>query len=105
MRKYKLLLIILFITLLHPCFIAQEKSESFLEGKEVNDIKGDGENIWFATNGSGIFKYSLKNGEITNYNSENSDLQNDFIYCIDANDQYVWAGSIDGLFIYDKKRN
>lgn len=105
MRIYKVLIKIILFTLLCPTFYSQENVESFLEGREVLDIAGDGENIWFATNGSGIFKYSLAKKEFTNYNSENSDLQNDFIYCIAANEQFVWAGSIDGFFIYEKRRN
>lgn len=74
----------------------------YLPGTEVLDIAGDGTNIWFATNGKGLFKYSVLQDEWTNYNSENG-LQNDFIYCVTANSRYVWAGSIDGLFIFDQR--
>ncbi len=77
--------------------------EFLLEGNSVEDICDDGENVWFATNGNGIYKYELNSGRIENYSSANGDLANDFVYCITADEEYVWAGSIDGLFILSKR--
>lgn len=69
------------------------------------DICSDGKDIWIATNGSGIFRYIPSQDKWEQYSTLKGNLQHDFFYCITANEDYVWAGSIDGLFIYDKKRN
>ncbi|MFC2134030.1 hypothetical protein ACFLTH_05380 [Bacteroidota bacterium] len=79
--------------------------DKYLDGVIVEDICGDGENIWIASNGGGVYKYSMKNDEWENYSMENNTLQHQYFYSITANDKFVWAGSIDGLFILDKKRN
>ena len=100
MKKVIFIAILLFSSTL----FAQLKVERFAEGTEVLDITGDGNNIWFATNGNGLFKYSLLQDEWTNYKNGNG-LQNDFIYCVASNSRYVWAGSIDGLFIFDQRTN
>ena len=86
---------------------AQEKLSvtAFLAGTSIEDICGDGKNVWVATNGSGVFQYSIKDNKWTSYSTSKNNLQNDFIYSIAANDRFVWAGSIDGLMILDKRSN
>lgn len=102
MKKAFLLFAFINITL-----IAQEDFEIdyFLRGSEVTDISSYKDEIWFATNGNGLFKYSTKNNIWEQYSTSKGNLQHDFFYCVAGNDDFVWAGSIDGLFIYDKKRN
>ncbi|MBN2571733.1 MAG: hypothetical protein JXA68_06360 [Ignavibacteriales bacterium] len=99
--------IIFIFILISSCLFSQVvvNVEKHLDNVVVYKIFDDGENIWAAGYGSGVFRYSKKNRIWTEYNSSNSELKNDFIYCITANDNYVWAGSIDGLFILDKKTN
>ncbi|MEG8945955.1 hypothetical protein [Rosettibacter firmus] len=77
----------------------------YLKGSSVMDICSDGKDIWIATNGSGIFRYIPSQDKWEQYSTLKGNLQHDFFYCITANEDYVWAGSIDGLFIYDKNRN
>lgn len=102
MKKILLILLLIFTTHLY----SQDDSISvYLDGTSITNISSDKENIWVATNGKGIFKYSLKTEKWENYSSENGNLQHDIFYCVAANDKYVWAGSTDGLFILDKKRN
>lgn len=98
MKKLLYISLLIFSTSL----FAQLEVEKYLEGTEIFDISGDGNNIWFASNGGGIFKYSILQDEWINYNSNNS-LGNDFIYCVTSNSRYLWAGSIDGLFIFDQR--
>ncbi|MGD8778898.1 MAG: hypothetical protein PVH88_08045 [Ignavibacteria bacterium] len=71
----------------------------------VTGLCSDGTNVWFATQGKGIIKHNIKSGKQTEYSTKSSNIQLDFFYCIDANDKYVFAGSADGLLIFDKKRN
>lgn len=103
MKKILFLFFILFGINVH----AQEQSdlEFFLGGSQVMDITSDGSNLWFATNGNGIFKYMPKTNAWMQYSTSFGNLQHDFFYCIAANEDYVWAGSTDGLFILDKKHN
>jgi len=98
-------LILVMVILLTSFISAQEDAviEHFLNGIQVMDITIDGTSIWFATNGSGIYRYSMKSNEWKQYSSSQGNLQNDLYYCIAANKDFVWAGSADGLFIFDKK--
>lgn len=96
-----------FILLCFPLLRAQESSvfNHFLQGKNVTDICSDGESLWVATDGSGIYKYSYTNKTWNNYSTSEDNLSHNFFYCIAASERYVWAGSTDGLFILDKRRN
>ncbi len=78
--------------------------EFYLKGSAVTDICSDGKNIWIATNGNGIFQYIPSQNTFQQFSTSKGNLQHDYFYCITANENFVWAGSIDGLFIYDKKR-
>jgi len=86
-------------------FSQAEPIEVFLEGKKVTDIKNDGVDIWVATEGNGIYKYVKWKNKWINYSTENKKIKQDFFYCIEVGPRYVWAGSADGLYTYDKKRN
>lgn len=79
--------------------------ENILSNKNVTDICSDGEAIWVSTDGSGVYKYSYTNKDWQNFSTNEGNLSHNFFYCIAASDRYVWAGSTDGLFIYDKRRN
>ncbi|MBN1300884.1 MAG: hypothetical protein JW995_06680 [Melioribacteraceae bacterium] len=103
MKFYFLLLYI--ITTLFVYAQNNLKIVKHLEGITVYDVCGDGQNIWAATNGNGVFAYSEKNQKWTNYSTMNNRLQIDFFYSIDASKDYVFAGSTDGIFILNKKRN
>lgn len=78
--------------------------ESFLPGVSVTDICSDGSDIWITTDGRGIYKYSSEKESWKNYSTQKNNLKHDFFYCIASSDKYVWAGSSDGLFIFDKRR-
>ncbi len=101
----KILTIIFFI--INLTTFAQEEFEIdfFLSGSEVTDISSFGNEIWFATNGNGLFRYLKKENKWDQFSTSRGNLQHDFFYCIAVNNDFIWAGSIDGLFIYDKKRN
>jgi ligand-binding sensor domain-containing protein len=100
--KYFLIISILFSHLL----LAQniEELEVYLEGKDVRDICDDGNNLWVATNGNGVFQYNYRMQEWNNFSARNEKLTLNFFYTIAANKDFVWAGSSDGLFIFNKKR-
>ncbi|MCB0750263.1 MAG: hypothetical protein KDC52_02185 [Ignavibacteriae bacterium] len=88
-----------------PSSAQSENVESFLKGKVITDIKNDGVDIWVATEGNGIYKFSKSKNKWYNFSSENKIIKQDFFYCLEINKQFVWAGSADGLYIYDKRRN
>lgn len=101
----KIIIFVLFFSLKISAQQNHYKFEQVISGIEVQDIYGDGENIWFATNGKGIYKYNIENGKLSNYSTLLDNLQMDFFFCLTADKDYVWAGSTDGLFILDKKRD
>ncbi len=90
---------------LSPNFGQQEIVESYLRGMVITDIKNDGADIWVATEGNGIYKYSKANNLWINFSSENNTIKQDFFYCIEVSPKFIWAGSVDGLYTYDKRRN
>jgi ligand-binding sensor domain-containing protein len=59
--------------------------------------------LWIATEGNGIFCINIKSKEIQNYSIKLSNLDSDIFECIAASDKYVWAGSTDGLYIFDRE--
>ncbi len=85
---------------------AQDNLEitEFLKGTTVYDICSFEDEIWVATNGNGIFKYSTKTKKWQNFSTANKEVTLDFFHCIEANNKFVWAGSTDGLYIYDRRR-
>jgi ligand-binding sensor domain-containing protein len=98
----KLLSIIIVISfIVYP----QVNSEIYLEGASITEITQEGENIWVATYGKGIFRYSLAEDKWFNFSTESKNLEHDLFYTIAASSNFVWAGTSDGLFIYDKKKN
>jgi hypothetical protein len=93
------------LILCSPSIYSQVSSKIYLEDASITDIRQFGNELWVSTYGNGIFKYSIKDDKWTNFSTKSNNLDNDLFYNIEVNDQYVWAGSGDGLFIYDKKRN
>jgi ligand-binding sensor domain-containing protein len=100
-----LLAILTFAFLVNDSSISQVSSEAILENVSVTAIRDEPSYLWLATYGQGIYKYSKKDDKWTNFSSGNNSIDNDLFSCIAVNDDYVWAGSIEGLFTYDKKRN
>ena len=85
--------------------------KELLPKSTVNDIafdeaKNEDENsIWFSTYGQGIFKYIPSEDKWINYSTKNENIDNDLFYCIAVSNEYVWAGTSDGLYILDRKRD
>ena len=102
----KLFLIPFFILFFLPFNLsAQIESELFLEGSFITGIAHEEDNLWVATYGDGIFRYSYADNEWTNFSSKNKKVENDLFGNIAASKDYVWAGSNDGLYTYDIKRD
>ncbi|MDX1699300.1 MAG: hypothetical protein R3250_01720 [Melioribacteraceae bacterium] len=78
--------------------------EIYLQGKKITDIKNDGVDIWVATEGDGVYKYQKWNNKWINYSTATKKIRQDFFYCIEIGKRYIWAGSADGLYTFDKKR-
>ncbi len=103
MKKF-IALIIFFVTI--PLFSQENIDlEIFLDKAQVMDITSDGSSIWIATNGHGIYNYNPLSNKWTQFSTAQENIQTDLFYCITANKNFVWAGSTDGLFIYDKAKN
>ncbi len=83
----------------------QVTSEVVLENVNVTSIKDEPNFIWLATYGQGVYRYSKKDNKWANFSTSNNNLDNDLFSCIAVSDDFVWAGSIEGLFTYEKKKN
>ena len=99
--KFQIILFLLFNSL---SMFAQVESQLYLENAVVESIKGDGNFIWVATYGQGIFRYSKKEDKWFNYSTKKENLENDLFYNLAVSKDFIWAGSGDGLFIFDKKK-
>ena len=96
----------LFLTVLPNVGFSQSEVKiiKFLAGQTVNDIVLDGDKIWAATEGNGVNELYIKENRVKNYSPENNKLSNGIIFAIEKSRKYIFAGSIDGLFIFDKRR-
>jgi ligand-binding sensor domain-containing protein len=63
----------------------------------AQDRNGD---IWFGTNGSGVFKFEIGSNSIVSFSKEDG-FQSERIssVCIDANNN-IWFGTDNGIVIY-----
>ncbi len=84
---------------------SQIQTESHLDGAMVTAIQQEGNYIWFATYGQGIYRYSVKDQKWFNFSTKNQNSESDFFYTLAVSKDYLWAGTVEGLFIYDIKRN
>lgn len=100
--KTQIILVTFFLSTL---LFSQVESTLFLEGANITDIKRDGEFLWVATYGQGVYQYSLKDKKWTNYSSKTGNLENDLFHCVAVNKDYIWAGANDGLYIYSRRTN
>jgi ligand-binding sensor domain-containing protein len=83
---------------------AQNKPEiaNYLGGANISGIVKDADGLWVSTYGRGIYRYCYKDTSWTTYSVQAGNLQEDFFYCIAVSDDYVWAGSSDGLYTFEK---
>ncbi len=82
----------------------QANVKKYLDGSNITSIIPGDNKLWVSTYGEGIYFYSFKNKKWTNFSTKNKNLKNDFFYTLAVGKKYVWAGTTDGLFIYNKRR-
>ncbi|HOJ19522.1 MAG: hypothetical protein GX452_14005 [Ignavibacteriales bacterium] len=97
--------IFLFILLMTSVVFPQIEFEELLPNANVNEIVSDGKTLWFCTYGQGIHNFNPEDGTWKSFSTKNENLDNDLFYCIAASKEFVWAGTSDGLYIYDRKRD
>jgi ligand-binding sensor domain-containing protein len=102
---FRFFILYLFIQLFTISIFPQAESQLYLENASIQSIKGDGDYIWVATYGQGIFRYSQKDDKWFNFSTKKENLENDLFYNLAVSKDYVWAASGDGLFTYDKKKD
>ncbi len=102
----KILIInIIFIFSFYTPLLSQTESDIFLEGASIIDMKLDGNYLWVATYGQGIYRYSFTEGKWFNYSTANNNLENDLFFTLEVSPNFVWAGTTEGLFTLDRKTN
>lgn len=104
MKTYTLLISILFFLIHTPSF-AQFEYKQHLEGAEISAITSDGSSIWVATYGQGLHRYVPQTGKWQTFSVQNGNAENDFYYCLAVSYDFIWAGSSDGLYIYDRSKH
>jgi len=82
-----------------------EDFEILFRGSNIVQIVADEGDIWIATFGQGVYKYDKKQAKWIFFSTRNNNIQDDLIYCIEKSPKYIFAGTADGILLYDKKRN
>ncbi|HOJ37871.1 MAG TPA: hypothetical protein PLI27_02020 [Ignavibacteriales bacterium] len=100
MWKLKLFLLLIISTTFAKFIVS---SDLLPEGVKIKQMTIYNNELWIATEGSGIYLINLNNKEVKNYSIKLSALDSDIFECIAASDEYVWAGSTDGLYIFDRE--
>lgn len=101
----KIIKSITFLFLFLDILLAQIDSKIFLENAFITDIKRDRNLLLVATYGQGIYEYSLDEGKWKNFSTKTGDLDNDLFHCVASSKDFIWAGSNEGLYIYNRKTN
>jgi ligand-binding sensor domain-containing protein len=98
----KILKVITLLILFAGLSFAQIESKVFLDKAFITDIKQDGNYLFVATYGQGIYQYSLKEGVWKNFSTKTGDVDNDLFHCVSSSQGFIWAGSNEGLYIYNR---
>ena len=101
----KLCYSLLFLNFIPVFSFSQVQIQSYLENAMITAIKGEGNYIWVSTYGQGIYRYSTDDEKWFNYSTKNQNCDTDFFYTIAVDKDYLWGGTVEGLYIYDIKRN
>jgi signal transduction histidine kinase/ligand-binding sensor domain-containing protein/DNA-binding response OmpR family regulator len=77
-----------------------------LLGKNIIDLLPSAQGLWIATEGDGLFRYSVVSGKLTQYrHDERNDrsISSDFVrsLCMDMQDR-LWVGTFNGLNIFNE---
>ena len=90
-------LLILFLYLCAPNSLPQDEVTSYLEGANITGIKYESGDVWVSTYGQGIYRYSKKDDQWTNFSVSEGNLDNDLFFNIAVNKDYVWTGIMRGF--------
>lgn len=84
---------------------AAENFEILFRGSNIVQVVADEGDIWIATFGNGVYRYDSKKNEWIFYSTRNNNIQDDLIYCIEKSPRFIFAGTADGILLFDKRRN
>jgi len=95
----KELKIIVITAILFFCFcnvLRAEEWMQFTNGNEITSLAEEGEYLWVGTT-AGLVKLNKETGDCIFYHSNNSELPNNYINCIEI-DKYnnIWIGTGEG---------
>lgn len=82
---------------------AQVESKLFLERAFITDIKQDDNHLFISTYGQGIYQYSLEEGIWKNFSTKTGVFDTDLFHCVASSKDFIWGGSNEGLYTYNKK--
>jgi hypothetical protein len=71
---FRIFITALLISLSSIKIFPQIESQLYLENTVIQSIKGDGNYIWVATYGQGIFRYSIKEDKWFNFSTKKENL-------------------------------
>lgn len=82
---------------------AQIDSKIYLEKAFITDIKQDENYLLVSTYGQGVYQFSIKEEIWKNFSTKTGDLDNDLFHCVASSKDFIWAGSNEGLYIFNRK--
>lgn len=99
----RFILLLLFLSC-YSAYPQNKISDSFLEGAIISSFRIENKDIWVSTYGQGIFHFIAKDNVWENYSTKMENCEQDFFYCIAVSKDFVWAGTGEGLFTFDRKK-
>lgn len=100
MNKIKIFLLTL---ILNFSSLSQSDVRVYLDRALITDIKQDRDFLLVATYGQGIYEYSIKDEVWKNFSTKSGDINSDLFHCVASSEEFIWAGSNEGLHIYNRK--
>ena len=82
-----------------------QRPNNYFQGAQVVQIVSHNDEIWFCTYGRGILRFNKTTESWSQINSANSGLKDDRLYCLAVDDDYIWAGTSEGLWIQNRSTN
>lgn len=98
-----------FTAILFLLFAVYAQAQTFFtsvpEISNVTSIIDWKDEVWIATYGKGIYMYDRATEKWETYSSQYKNIESDFIYCVAVSDDYIWAGTSDGLITITRNNN
>ena len=102
LKSYSIIYFLLIFFLTGAGLFAQNQWNLYSNANDINDVEIQGVNIWLATNGGGLVKFSRADASTVFYTKENSDLPGMIVNDVRTDGtSSIWVATDNGLAYFD----